>query len=126
MRICRLFLHSDHQVIIVVAAVRVFHSIRIFNKYLEQYSLWNTDHRLEFSIHPGLEDAVEEMGRMRELEDVRKELEKLAGKKEGTKVSKRILQAGQPDSEYDSGCEKQPFFVAREAMDMVFLKEKSG
>ena len=32
--------------------------------------------------HLGLEDALEEVGRMQELENARKEQEKLAGKKE--------------------------------------------
>ena len=44
--------------------------------------------------HLGLEDAVEEMGRMQELENARKEQEKLMGKKEETKVSKRMFRAG--------------------------------
>ena len=44
--------------------------------------------------HPGLEDALEEVGRMQELENARKEQEKLAGKKEETKVSKRMFRAG--------------------------------
>ena len=44
--------------------------------------------------HLGLEDALEEVGRMQELENARKEQEKLAGKKEETKVSKRMLRAG--------------------------------
>ena len=44
--------------------------------------------------HLGLEDALEEVGRMQELENARKEQEKLAGKKEETKVSKRMFRAG--------------------------------
>ena len=44
--------------------------------------------------HLGLGDAVEKMGRMQELENARKEQEKLAGKKEETKVSKRMFRAG--------------------------------
>ena len=44
--------------------------------------------------HLGLEDALEEVGRMQGLENARKEQEKLAGKKEETKVSKRMFRAG--------------------------------
>ena len=44
--------------------------------------------------HLGLEDALEEVGRMQELENARKEQEKLAGKKEETKVSKRMFRVG--------------------------------
>ena len=44
--------------------------------------------------HLGLEDALEEVGRMQELEDARKEQEKLAGKKEETTVSKRMFRVG--------------------------------
>ena len=49
--------------------------------------------------HLGLEDALEEMGRMQELENARKEQEKLAEKKEETKVSKRMFREGQPRRE---------------------------
>ena len=60
--------------------------------------------------HLGLEDALEEVGRMQELENARKEQEKLAGKKEITTVllllvkfwlvyeSGFILNAGLPDT----------------------------
>ena len=44
--------------------------------------------------HLGLGDALEEVGRMQELENARKELEKPVGKKEDTKVSKRMFRAG--------------------------------
>ena len=44
--------------------------------------------------HLGLEDAVEEMSRVQEIENARKEQEKLAGKKEETKVSKKMFRAG--------------------------------
>ncbi len=44
--------------------------------------------------HLGLEDAVEEMSRVQEIENARKEQEKLAGKKEETKISKRMFRAG--------------------------------
>ena len=44
--------------------------------------------------HLGLEDAFEEVGRMQELVNARKEQEKPAGKKEETKVSKRVFRAG--------------------------------
>ena len=42
----------------------------------------------------GLENAVEEMGRMQELENARKEQEKLMGKQEETKMNKRMFRAG--------------------------------
>lgn len=44
--------------------------------------------------HLGLEDALEEVGRMQELENARKEQEKLMGKKEKTKMNKRMFRAG--------------------------------
>ncbi len=44
--------------------------------------------------HLGLEDAVEEMSRVQEIENARKEQEKLAGKREETKVSKKMFRAG--------------------------------
>ena len=44
--------------------------------------------------HLGLEDALEEVGRMQELENARKEQEKLADKREETKVSKKMFRAG--------------------------------
>ena len=44
--------------------------------------------------HLGLEDAVEEMGWMQEIENARKEQEKLAGKQEETKVGKKMFRAG--------------------------------
>ena len=44
--------------------------------------------------HLGLEDTLEEVGRMQESENARKEQEKLADKKEETKMSKRMFRAG--------------------------------
>ncbi len=44
--------------------------------------------------HLGLEDALEEVGRMLELENARKEQEKLAGKKDEIKVNKRMFRVG--------------------------------
>ena len=44
--------------------------------------------------HLGLEDAVEEMGRMKELENARREQEKLAGRNEDPKVTKKMFRIG--------------------------------
>ena len=44
--------------------------------------------------HLGLEDAVEEMSRMQEVENARKEQEKLSGKTDEVKISKRQFRAG--------------------------------
>ncbi len=44
--------------------------------------------------HLGLEDALEEVGRMQELENARKEQEKLMDKQEETKMNKRMFRAG--------------------------------
>ena len=44
--------------------------------------------------HLGLEDAVEEMSRVQEIENARKEQEKLAAKREETKVSKKMFRTG--------------------------------
>ncbi len=44
--------------------------------------------------HLGLEDAVEEMSRMQDVENARKEQEKLMGKQEETKMNKRMFRVG--------------------------------
>ena len=44
--------------------------------------------------HLYLGDAVEEMGRVQEIENARKKQEKLADKWEETKVSKKMFRAG--------------------------------
>lgn len=61
-----------------------------------QYLMGHSDISVTMNTytHLGLEDAVEEMGRMQELENARKEQEKLMGKKEETKVSRRMFRAG--------------------------------
>lgn len=57
-----------------------------------QYLMGHSDISVTMNTytHLGLEDAVEEMGRVQELENARKEQEKLAGKKDEIKVNKRI------------------------------------
>ena len=44
--------------------------------------------------HLSLEDVAEKMSRVQEIENARKEQEKLAGKKEETKVNKKMFRAG--------------------------------
>ncbi len=44
--------------------------------------------------HLGLEDAVEEMSRMQDVENARKEQEKLNGKTDEVKISKNQFRAG--------------------------------
>ena len=61
-----------------------------------QYLMGHSDISVTMNTytHLGLEDAVEEMGRMQEIENARKEQEKLAGKREETRVSKKMFRAG--------------------------------
>jgi len=61
-----------------------------------QYLMGHSDISVTMNTytHLGLEDAVEEMGRMQELENARKEQEKLMGKQEETKMNKRMFRAG--------------------------------
>ena len=67
----------------------------VYSKTL-QYLMGHSDIGVTMNTytHLGLEDALEEVGRMQELENARKEQEKLAGKKEETKVSKRMFRVG--------------------------------
>ena len=61
-----------------------------------QYLMGHSDISVMMNMytHLGLEDAVEEMGRMKEMENARKEQEKLAGKNDEIKVSKSTFRAG--------------------------------
>ena len=61
-----------------------------------QYLMGHSDISVTMNTytHLGLEDAVEEMGRMQELKNARKEQEKLMGKQEETKMNKRMFRAG--------------------------------
>ncbi len=61
-----------------------------------QYLMGHSDISVTMNTytHLGLEDAVEEMGRMQELENARKEQEKLMDKQEETKMNKRMFRAG--------------------------------
>ena len=72
-----------------------FNSAIMYPKTL-QYLMGHSDIGVTMNTytHLGLEDALEEVGRMQELENARKEQEKLAGKKEETKVSKKMFRAG--------------------------------
>ena len=67
----------------------------VYSKTL-QYLMGHSDIGVTMNTytHLGLEDALEEVGRMQELENARKEQEKLAGKREETKVSKKMFRAG--------------------------------
>ena len=61
----------------------------------KRFKTWQGKRKLwQFIVILGLEDALEEVGLMQELENARKEQEKLEGKKEETKVSKRMFRAG--------------------------------
>ena len=61
-----------------------------------QYLMGHSDISVTMNTytHLGLEDAVEEMGRIKEMENARKEQEKLAGKNDEIKVSKSMFRAG--------------------------------
>lgn len=61
-----------------------------------QYLMGHSDIGVTMNMytHLGLEEALEEVGRMQELENARKEQEKLAGKKDEIKVNKRMFRVG--------------------------------
>ena len=61
-----------------------------------QYLMGHSDISVTMNTytHLGLEDAVEARSRVQEIENARKEQEKLAGKREETKVSKKMFRAG--------------------------------
>ena len=61
-----------------------------------QYLMGHSDISVTMNTytHLGLEDAVEEMGRIKEMENARKEQEKVAGKSDEIKGSKRMFRAG--------------------------------
>ena len=61
-----------------------------------QYLMGHSDISVTMNTytHLGLEDAVEEMGRMKELENARSEQEKLAGRNEDLKVAKKMFRIG--------------------------------
>ena len=61
-----------------------------------QYLMGHSDISVTMNTytHLGLEDAVEEMGRMKELENARREQEKLAGRNEDPKVTKKMFRIG--------------------------------
>ncbi len=61
-----------------------------------QYLMGHSDISVTMNTytHLGLEDAVEEMSRMQEMENARKEQEKLAGKTDEVKVKKNMFRVG--------------------------------
>ena len=61
-----------------------------------QYLMGHSDISVTMNnyTHLGLEDAVEEMSRMQDVENARKEQEKLNGKTDEVKISKNQFRAG--------------------------------
>ena len=61
-----------------------------------QYLMGHSDISVTMNTytHLGLEDAVEEMSRMQDVENARKEQKKLEGKTDEVKISKRQFRAG--------------------------------